>query len=455
MSRDDRKQLLMVEDDPLFVRSVKKVLEGKYEVATAGKVSEAIELLAKDPPDLILLDMMLPGESGMALLYNMKDRFTRLPVIALTAVDRISNVVEAMRAGAINYLTKPVSFDELLLAIEGALEASEIRGEVERRRDLQLVANRERSILGDSAAIEKVRREIATIAPTDATVLVEGETGTGKELVARAIHAASPRASGPFVAVNCGAIPKDLFESEFFGHRKGAFTGAQADTRGKLRLAHRGTLLLDEIGELPLDAQVKFLRAVEEQEFFPVGSSELVRVDTRVVASTHRDLREMIEEGAFREDLFFRLNVFQITIPPLRERPEDVLALARHFIGQFSRRFRKQPGRLDAGAEKLLTAYPWKGNVRELRNVVERVTLLGSGDKITGDDLGVVLGHHTPAPAGAAFALPEEGLDLDELEKALMQQALERAAGNKSRAARLLKMSSATFYYRIDKHGLG
>ena len=454
MARSTRRKVLILEDDELFARSVKRVLDNHYEVAIVGKVAAALALVAKDPPDVILLDMMLQGESGMDLLEQMQERTAEIPVIVLTAVDRISQVVQAMRAGATNYLTKPVSFDELILAIENAVEQSAMRQEVKRRREAQVEANRERTILGTSAAIERVRREIATVGPTDATVLVVGETGTGKELVARAIHAASPRASGPFVAVNCGAIPGDLFESEFFGYRKGAFTGAQTSSSGKLRLAHGGTLLLDEVGELPFEAQVKFLRAVEEQEFYPVGSTELVRIDTRVIAATHRDLAEMVEEGAFREDLYFRLNVFQLDIPPLRERTEDVLVLAASFIEHFSRKFRKRVTGLSPAARKLMAEYPWKGNVRELRNVIERTVLAGKEGEISEDYLAVLLGRRQAPAAGGPIRLPEDGLDLDEVEKSLMQQALERAGGNKSKAARLLNMSSATFYYRVEKYGL-
>ncbi len=451
------KKVLMLDDDELFLRSVKRVLDLHYEVRTTTRVAEALEALDEDPPHAVLLDMMLPGESGMDLLLAMKGRTAEIPVIALTAVDQLSQVVQVMRAGAINYLTKPVSFDELLLALESAFEQSALRDEVRRRRDLQVAANRERPILGRSAGIEKVRREIQTVAPTDATVLVVGETGTGKELVARAIHGQSPRASGPFVAVNCGAIPGDLFEAEFFGYKKGAFTGAQSDAMGKMRLAHGGTLLLDEVGELPLEAQVKFLRALEEQEFYPVGSSELVRVDTRIVAATHRDLGDLVTKGEFREDLFFRLNVFQILIPPLRARHDDILELAESFLELFARKFHKTVPEITREARRLMLEHEWKGNAREVRNLIERAVLAGEDGVPIGEEyLARLLGRGTRTAVNPdPFHLPEEGVDLDELEKRLMQQALERTGGNKSQAAKLLGMSNATFYYRIDKYGLG
>lgn len=455
MPRSARKKVLILDDDTLFARSLERVLDAKYEVVSAFKVAEAKEILAKDPPDVILLDMMLKGERGTDLLEAMGERTSEVAVIALTAVDDVATVVEVMNAGAANYLTKPPRYDELILAIEKALETTAMRQEVKHRRDLQVESNRERTILGTSPEIERVRREIATVGPTDATVLINGETGTGKELVARGIHAASPRASGPFVAVNCGAIPGDLFEAEFFGYRKGAFTGAQQSSSGKLRLAHRGTLLLDEIGELPLEAQVKFLRALEEQEFYPVGASELVRVDTRIVAATHRDLLEMVEEGKFREDLFFRLNVFEIVIPPLRERGEDVVLLAESFLDELAKKFHKNLTGLSDGAKRLMTEYPWKGNVRELRNVMERLVLTTTDEgKVSEDYLALILGRRQPPTPSGHIQLPEGGLDLDEVERSLLEQALKRTRGNKSKAARLLKMSNATFYYRVDKHNL-
>ena len=444
----------MVEDDELFRRSTARLLRDNYQVAVAGSVAEAAESLKTIEPDLIMLDMMLPGQSGMELLRLLKSRPTRPPVIVLTAVDRIPTVVEAMQEGAINFLTKPLRYEELLLSIEQALYTSEMRSEVEQRRNLQLDTNRRFQLLGSSEAIERVRNDIVKVGPTDATVLIKGETGTGKELVARGLHAASGRASGPFVAINCGAVPKDLFEAEFFGHRKGAFTGADTPAVGKLRLAHKGTLLLDEIGELPLTAQVKLLRALEERQFYPVGGQELVAVDTRVVACTHRDLEDMVEEGRFREDLYFRLNVYQIDLPPLRDRGEDVLGLARHFLNTFNLKFQKEFQDFDEGARALLLEYSWKGNVRELRNVIERVVLAEQGRTITEEHLDMLRRGSRRSKSWTSFELSDEGIDFEEVEKRLLMQALERTGGNKSRAARLLRMSPPTFYYRIEKYNL-
>ena len=460
MSKTHPRKILLLEDDHLFARSIRKNLEDYYSVAHATRIDEALDLIAKDPPDLVLLDMMLQGENGLDFLGRIKDRMDHISVVALTAVDRIETVVRAMRAGAVDYLTKPVTCDALLLAIEHALENNELIKEIQGRRSLQVESNRRNHVLGSSASMEKTREDIGIIGPTDATVLIRGETGTGKEVVARSIHASSSRADGPFVAVNCGAIPRDLFEAEFFGYKKGAFTGAEDNTRGKFQLAHRGTLLLDEVGELPPEAQVKLLRVLEEQEFYPVGSGELIRVDTRVIASTHRDLATMVEEGNFREDLFYRLNVFEIHISPLRDRPEDTLLLARYFAEQFAKKFRQTPCALSDSADAALAKFLWKGNVRELRNLMERLALTHPGKSITAKHLSPLLIDRSRAdapavfPGSGEFQLPVEGIDLDQVEKRLMQQALERTDGNKSQAARLLNLSPATFYYRMDKYDL-
>lgn len=453
MDEGHRKRILMIEDDELFRRSTGKILQDQYEVVVAATLHEGMETLSSRSPDLVLLDMMLPDGSGIQFLRRLAESVSQPPVIMLTAIDQISTVVEAMRDGAVDYLTKPVRLEELHLAIDRALRASEMNRELEQRRSLQLASNQEIQLLGEDGSMEKVRQAITKVAPTDATVLIKGETGTGKELVARGIHAASRRASGPFVAINCGAIPKDLFESEFFGHSKGAFTGAERAAMGKLRLAHKGTLLLDEIGELPLDVQVKLLRALEEQQFYPVGANEQVHVDTRVVASTHRDLEAMVEEGTFRQDLFFRLNVFEIELPPLRERGNDILLLAQHFLGYFNRKFSKEFEGFTSDGAAALTTHPWTGNVRELRNVIERVALSESGAAISEDHLGMLRGGKRRTFL-ESFDLPDEGLDLEELEKRLLQQALDQAGGNKSQAARLLRMTPPKFYYRLDKYGL-
>ena len=471
MARRAEKVILLVEDDDLFRRSLQKVLQMHYKVLAAPHAEAALGLLAENTPDVVLLDLMLPGVEGLDLLRELRQRWPELTVVMLTAVEKIATVVEAIKLGAYDYLTKPVETEDLMLTLDRAIEANEMKRELEQRRRLQLMTNERYHLLGESRAIKRVRQEMELVARTDATVLVEGETGTGKELVARGIHASSARASGAFVAVNCGAIAKDLIEAEFFGHAKGAFTGANRTAPGKFELAHGGTLLLDEIGELPLDAQVKLLRVLEEQEFYPVGGSSLRRVDVRVIAATNRNLEQRVQAGTFRQDLYFRLNVYRILMPPLRQRDDDVLLLTEHFLREFNQKFDKSFQDIEPKAQDLLRAREWSGNVRELRNLVERVVLSEQGPTLRLEHLSFLdLGALPPVPAataqpaapseapspadGAAFRLPNAGIDLEEVEKDLMKQALEMARQNKTRAARLLGLSPPTFYYRLQKYGL-
>jgi len=445
---------LLVEDDELFLEAVNNFLAEKYNVVFAESAEQALKILATAVPDLILLDITLPEMDGIELLKIIKASSPDLPVIMLTAIGRIPKVVESIKLGAYHYLTKPIDAEELLLTIEQALESSEIRRELEQRRKLQLVKNIEYKIVGASAAINKIKKEIQIVGKEEATVLIEGETGTGKELVARALHASSPRASGSFVAINCGAIPKELMESELFGHAQGAFTGAQKDQIGKFQLAHRGTLLLDEISELSPEAQTKLLRAVEEQEFYPVGSNELVRVDVRIIASTNKNLKELVERKSFREDLFFRLNVYVMALPPLRERSEDIIQLAEHCIEYFNQKFGKKFRAISSEARAILLAHRWPGNVRELRNLIERIILFGEGTVIKKEHLRFLQTSAPSIPEETSFQLPENGMALQAVEKSLILQALKKAQWNKTRAAKLLKLSPATFYYRLKKHGL-
>lgn len=460
MKKLSHKSILLVEDDELFQRSIRNFLEARYEVSIAKSAEIALALLAERVPDLVLLDITLPGMDGMEMLKKIKTSWSDLPVIMLTAMERISTVVEAIKLGAFHYLTKPIRVEELFTTIERGLESSEIKRELEQRRKLQLISNQAYRLTGTSPALSKIRKEIKIVGKTDSTVLIQGETGTGKELVAREIHACSSRASGPFVAVNCGAIPKDLMESEFFGHKKGAFSGAHTDEIGKFQLAHHGTILLDEIGELPPDAQVKLLRVLEGQEFYPVGSNKLIKVDVRVIASTNRNLKEMVEQKLFREDLFFRLNVYPIYLPPLRERPQDIMSLAEYFIEQFNVKFGKNFKEISPSAREVLLKHPWKGNVREIRNLIERIILSEEDTIIKKEHLSFIESSPhkdevtPPLVSEAAFRLPEGGIDLEEVEKSLMLQALKLAKGNKTKAARLLNLSPPTFYYRLEKYHL-
>jgi two-component system response regulator AtoC len=452
--KDIKRKILLVEDDELFRQAMNDYLAENYIISAADSAETALALLNKEHPDLLLLDITLPGQNGIGLLKLIRNRWPEIPVIMLTAIDKIQTVVECIKLGAIDYVAKPIIVEELLASLERALETSEVRKELEQRRVLQLAENKEYRLLGNSPALEKVRKQIQLAARVDSPVLIIGETGTGKELAAREIHSCSSRAREPFVAINCGAIPKDLFETEFFGHKKGAFTGADASEIGKLQLANRGTLLLDEISEMPLEAQTKLLRVLEENQFYPVGSTQLIYVDIRVIACTNRSLEEMVKQKLFREDLFFRLNVYTIHIPPLRERHDDILFLSEHFLQHFNRKFGKRFGTIAAQAKEALANHPWKGNVRELRNVLERTILSEDEEVVEKEHLFGTTVSSMLENRENSFQLSPEGVDLEELEKDLILQALRVANGNKTKAAKLLKLSPPTLYYRLEKYGL-
>jgi DNA-binding NtrC family response regulator len=455
MTRNNKKpRILLVEDDALFRQAMRDYLADNYQVIDAENAATAFEHLNTSRYEVILLDLTLPEVSGTEVLQRIHDEGKDIPVIMLTAVDRIPKVVECIKLGAFDYLTKPVIAEELLASIERAVESSEMRRELEQRRNLQLESNRQFELIGQSVATLTLRKQIETVSRTDSPVLLLGETGTGKELTARQIHSSSPRASGPFVAINCAALPRDLVEAEFFGHKKGAFTGAATGEIGKFQLAHGGTLLLDEIGDLPLEAQSKILRVLEEKQYYPVGSSEIVRVDVRIIASTNRNLKAAVRQKLFREDLYFRLNVYTIEIPPLSDRPEDILTLAEHFLRFYNLRFAKDFEYIEPEAAERLLEHPWKGNVRELRNLIERVVLSEDGPALKKDHLRYLDTTLGSDPTDGMFQLTPKGIDLEELEKRLILQALELANGNKAKAARLLRLSPPTLYYRLEKYGI-
>ncbi|MCH8021533.1 sigma-54-dependent Fis family transcriptional regulator [candidate division KSB1 bacterium] len=454
MAEKARRRILVVEDDELFREAVSDTLRESYDIRVSESGAEALGALAKYNPELVLLDINLPDINGIDVLSQIKIHHPAVPVIMITAYDSIPQVVESIKKGAFNYLTKPINAKHLLLSIEQAIESADMRGELEHRRKLQLDSGKALRIVGTSRQTEQIRKEISKVAKTDSTVLIEGETGTGKELVAQLIHAGSERAQEPCVVLNCGAIPANLVESELFGHKKGAFTGAHKDSEGKFRLAHRGTLLLDEIGELSSAAQVKLLRVLEEHSFYPVGESQLVKVDVRVIASTNRNLDELVKQGKFREDLLFRINVYPIHIPPLRERPKDIFPLTEFFAEQYSSKANKKKVKFSEGAKELLMQHAWKGNVRELRNVIERVVLFTESSTIMKGDLNFMEFSSPPKSEAGVITLPETGMPLEEVEKSLLLQALELAKHNKTKAAKLLNLTPPAFYYRLEKYGL-
>jgi two-component system NtrC family response regulator len=454
MEKINQKNILLIEDDKLFQDAVSNFLAKEYNLLIAESAEKALSILSSITPDLVLLDIVLPGMNGVEVLKKIKESWKDIPVIMLTAIQSIPKVVECIKLGAFDYLLKVMDADELMIKIEHALEVTEIKYELEQRRNLQIATNKEYKLIGTSSALKKIEEEIKKTATSDSAILIEGETGTGKELVARRIHSQSSRANKPFVAINCGAIPKDLIESEFFGHKKGAFTSAQTSEVGKFQLANGGTLLLDEIGELPLEAQTKLLRVLEEREFYPVGSNELVKVNVRIIASTNKNLKEMVNKNLFREDLFFRLNVYTISIPPLRERPEDIISLAEYFMNLFNIKFGKNFKEIAPSAEEILLNHSWKGNVRELRNLIEWVILSKEGTVIESEYFYLIKSQIKSSEV--SITISDESLDsqLEELEKKIILQALERTKRNKTKAAKLLKLSLPAFYYRLEKHGL-
>jgi DNA-binding NtrC family response regulator len=457
MSRTDTIDLLVVDDDHEFRETlVRRFQRGGFAVQGAANGEEALALASRKKFDVAVFDMMMPGISGLQLLEKFKTQYPDCEVILLTGQGTIESAVEAMRLGAYNYLTKPFPLRDLETQIEKAFDRGRLQKENQQLRVLLERSQPSGSMVGQSPAMQEVFRLIERAGPSDKAILIQGESGTGKELVARAIHDQSDRAEKPFVAVNCAAIPENLLESELFGHVKGAFTGAVHNKDGLFETADGGTLFFDEIGELPAPLQVKLLRVIQEKSIRRVGGNTDRRVDVRIVAATNRCLEDEVAAGRFREDLYYRLNVIQIALPPLRERPEDVPLLVQHFIEKYAAELRREiEGCSDEALEALL-AYPFPGNVRELENVVERAVALTRDPVIRPDVLPPAV--LRPAAAASESRIPAGGVDLDQLvadyERGLILEALDRTGGVKKRAASLLGVSFRSFRYRLDKLGL-
>jgi DNA-binding NtrC family response regulator len=432
-------------------------------VVEAQDQTEAIEQLRKARPAVVLTDLKLPDGDGFGVLRAAKDIDPELPVIVMTAYGSIQDAVTAMKEGAMDFLAKPVDPDHLLLLVARAIAQRRMATEYILLKEELAERRGAPRIIGEDPQLRQVSQQLHRAAATDTTVLLEGESGTGKELFARALHALSPRADGPFVAINCAAIPENLLETELFGHEKGAFTGAATRKPGRFELAHRGTLFLDEIGDLPLALQAKILRALEEKQFERVGGTQSLHVDVRVVAATNRNLKARVAERQFREDLYFRLSVFPIQIPPLRERSDDALILARHFVDKFCRDLNKSPLALSPAALDELRTYPWPGNVRELQNCIERAVILCDGDTIHPRHLN--LSFRQPA-AAAPPASPWDQIDLSgtmaeavkrvsaEVERRKLEQTLRETSGNKQRAAELLQVGYRALVARARELGI-
>jgi two-component system, NtrC family, response regulator PilR len=452
---------ILVVDDELSMREFLEILFAKdgYEVAVAANGEQAVNLLRAQSFDLILTDIMMPKLGGIELLAEAKRLDPQCQVIMITAFGSTENAVEAMKLGAYDYITKPFQVDEIKLTVAKALEKNRLLKENFRLQKEVRSKYVFENIVGSSLPMRQLFDLIHNVAPTKANILILGESGTGKELVARAIHYNSPRSDKPFVTVNCGAIPADLLETELFGHRKGSFTGAYADKRGLFEVAHQGTMFLDEIGEAPLAIQVKLLRAIQDKTFKAVGGLEDVVVDVRVIAASNRDLEEAVRARQFREDLYYRLNVIRVSIPPLRERKEDIPLLVQHFLQRYAAEIGKDLQGINPEADRLLINYDWPGNVRELENTIERAVSLCQAAVIGPDSLpDRVRGGAAVCGPVPATSIPEHGLDLEAvlqgIERKFIEEALARSGGVKKRAARLLGISFRSFRYRLEKLGL-
>ncbi len=451
-------KILVIDDEKLIRWMLNDVLgkEG-YQVITAETGEAGLKLVEEEGPDLILLDLRLPGIGGMEVLDRVKKIEPEALVIILTAHGTVESAVEAMRKGAYDYLNKPIDLEETKLVVRKALETVQLKREVVQLRRGQKERFGLDDIVGVSEAATEILDMVKRIAQSSATtVLIQGESGTGKELVAKAIHYQSARAERPFMAINCTALPQTLVESEVFGHEKGAFTDAKHLKKGLLEMAHGGTVLLDEIGDMYPPAQAKLLRVIEEKNFKRVGGTRDIRVDVRMIATTNRDLSQQVKEQSFREDLYYRLKVFPISIPPLRDRPDDILLLAKYFVALYNKEFRKHVTGISPEGEALLMKYPWPGNIRELRNTIERAMILGSGEVIMPEHLPKEIATGSPVEdtVPASFQIPKGGVDLKDLEKDLVQQALKQASGNQVHAGRLLGISRDALRNRMKKYGM-
>jgi len=451
-----RNKILVVDDEHLIRWSLEQNLKKQgYDVVTAGNGEDALRIAREEQPDLVLLDIQLPGISGIEVLEKLKELDEDILVIMVTAHGGLDIAVNAMRLGAYDYVSKPFNLDELSIIIRKSLETSDLKQEVARLRTetKQSAPN----IIGDSRHMQYLMEVLDKVAKSEATtVLVQGESGTGKELVAKWIHYSSNRAGKPFIAINCAAVPATLLESELFGHEKGAFTDAKATKKGLFELADGGTVFLDEIGDMEMGMQAKLLRFLEDRTFRRIGGGRVFTVDVRIISATNKDLQKSIEDKSFRNDLYYRLQVIPIFLPPLRERREDIIPLAAHFIEVYNKDFNKKVQGIAAMAERLMHDYNWPGNVRELKNVIERAIILGNDETLLLEHLPLEIVAKASPQGGApmsAFRLPPEGIDIEEVEKELIRQALEITEWNQSKAAKKLRLGIDAFRYRMKKFG--
>src|SRR4051812_25622788 len=446
-------KVLVVDDDASMTELLSERLKRRqFEVTAAQGAAEARIAFDAAHPDVVVTDLNMPGQSGIQFCEWVVTNRTDTPVILITAFGSLDTAVAAIRAGAYDFITKPFEIDVLSIALERAIKHRELRHEVKRLRSLLDTARGMRELLGESPVMRELKELLGRVADSQASVLVTGESGTGKEVVARLLHQKGPRADHPFVALNCAAMPEHLIESELFGHVKGAFTDARTDKVGLLVQANQGTLFLDEIGDMPLSLQPKLLRVLEERKVRPVGGGKEVAFDVRLISATHRDLEDAIVQNQFREDLYFRLNVIQVALPPLRARANDVLLLAQHFVNSFAEQTGKAVKGLSPEAAERLSSYAWPGNVRELRNAIERGVALTQHENITVDDLPERIRAYKVSHVLVASQDPEELVNLAEVEKRYIARVLGAVGGNKSTAARILGIDRTTLYKKLQQY---
>ncbi|MGE5405440.1 MAG: sigma-54-dependent transcriptional regulator [Candidatus Saccharibacteria bacterium] len=452
--------VLIIDDDANMRWALEKALKKEgLKTITEEDGTAGLQAVTEKMPDLVLCDLKMPGMDGLELLGKIKEATPGLPVIMITGYGTVETAVQAMKLGADDFILKPFDIDAVRLAVKKALGVEKLRDEVRFWRQEALQPGAPSGLVGSSEVMQRLLVLIRQVAATPATVLITGESGTGKELVAQAIHETSLRKDQPLIKVNCGAIPETLLESELFGHEKGAFTGANARKPGRFERADQGTIFLDEVGEMSPAVQVKLLRVLQEKEIERVGGTDVIKIDVRVIAATNRDLAADVKSGRFREDLYYRLNVFPLAVPPLRERLQDIPQLAVFFVDRYSGEFGKGKIEIADEAMRLLSLYSWPGNVRELQNVIERAVILSTQQVILPEQLPIEILRsevyaEKPGLAGDSVTLPENGLDLETVERSLLEQALEKASGNQTRAAKLLGISRHTLIYRMEKYGL-
>ncbi|MHB8854844.1 MAG: sigma-54-dependent transcriptional regulator [Ignavibacteriaceae bacterium] len=453
-------KILIIDDDDLVCISLKKLLQKLgYEVEVCLDGDEAFNKVEEFQPDIILLDIYLTTQNGLNILKQFRKKYFNIPVIMITGYSDVKIAVTAIKSGAYDFLLKPIDIEQLQLVLKKALDGLMLKAEVEKLHQIIQSDELTKDFFGKGTKIRRLINSVEKLAQSsDTTILLEGESGTGKEVFAKFIHQNSPRKNGPFIQINCSAIPKELAESELFGHEKGAFTGAAQKTKlGKFELANEGTILLDEIGELSLDLQVKLLRVLQEKKFYRLGGEKEISVNVKVIAATNRNLEVEVEKGNFRTDLFYRLNVARVFIPPLRERKEDIPLLVYTFIDEFANKFDKKIKDVDASALRLLESYPWKGNVRELRNVIERAVLLIEEDELKEYHLNSLLSSNAVQKEEEnkfVLQIPAKGVAIDLVLKTLIQKTLKITNGNQVKAAKVLGLSRSKLRYRMEQLGI-